>query len=63
MLGWLVAHDIDPHIPVWDRSKVAPDDNFTRADFVYDKARDFFICPGGKMLKTPGTAHDGKTLY
>ncbi len=25
MLGWLVDHDIDPHIPVWDRSKVAAD--------------------------------------
>ncbi len=24
-LGWLVARDIDPHIPVWDRSAVAPE--------------------------------------
>jgi hypothetical protein len=21
MLGWLVDHDIDPHIPVWDKAK------------------------------------------
>ncbi|MCP4900472.1 MAG: transposase [bacterium] len=62
MLGWLVEHDIDPHIPVWDQSKVAPDGKFTRADFIYDKERDLYICPGSKMLKTSGTAHDGTTL-
>jgi transposase len=62
MLGWLVEHDINPHIPVWDQSKVAPDGKFTRADFVYDKERDLYICPGGKMLKTSGTAHDGTTI-
>jgi transposase len=62
MLGWLVDRDIDPHIPVWDQSKVAPDGRFTRADFVYDKARDLYSCPGGKELKTSGTAHDGTTI-
>ena len=62
MLGWLVGRDIDPHIPVWDQSKVAPDGRFTRADFVYDKARDLYSCPGGKELKTSGTAHDGTTI-
>ncbi len=29
MLGWLVGRDIDPHIPVWDQSKVAPDGKFS----------------------------------
>jgi hypothetical protein len=62
MLGWLVKREIDPHIPVWDQSKVAPDGKLTRADFVYDKERDLYICPGGKMLKTSGTAHDGATI-
>ena len=62
MLGWLVDHDIDPHIPVWDQSKVAAEGKFTRADFTYDKARDLYICPGGKQLKTSGTAHDGTTI-
>ena len=28
MLGWLVAHDIEPHIPVWDRTEVAAKANF-----------------------------------
>ena len=62
MLGWLVARDIDPHIPVWDRSAVAPQGKFTRADFAYDKERDLYICPGGKKLKTSGTVHDGTTI-
>ena len=61
-LGWRVARDIDPHIPVWDRSAVAPEGKFTRADFAYDKERDLYICPGGKKLKTSGTVHDGATI-
>jgi transposase len=62
MLGWLVAQEIDPHIPVWDRSEVASKGKFTRSDFIYDKARDLYICPGGKELKTSGTVHDGTTI-
>jgi hypothetical protein len=61
MLGWLVEHDITPHIPVWDRSEVAADGKFARADFAYDRDRNLYICPGGKELKTSGTVHDGTT--
>ena len=61
MLGWLVGRDIDPHIPVWDKSE-RDDGTFSRADFSYDKERDLYICPGGKTLKTTGRVHDGKTL-
>jgi transposase len=50
MLGWLVEHKIDPHIPVWDKSE-RDDGTFMRADFSYDKERDIYICPGGKELK------------
>ncbi len=32
MLAWLVAHEIDPHIPVWDKAK-REDGTFSRADF------------------------------
>jgi transposase len=62
MLGWLVEHEIDPHIPVWDKAK-REDGTFSRADFTYDKERDLYICPGSKTLKTTGRVHDGKTLY
>ncbi len=62
MLGWLVDHDIDPHIPLWDQSKVAADGRFTRDDFAYDRDRDLYICPGGKELKTSGTVLDGNTI-
>jgi hypothetical protein len=62
MLGWLVEHDITPHIPVWDRSEVAAVGKFARADFAYDRDRNLYICPGGKELKTSGTVHDGTTI-
>ena len=61
MLGWLVAQEIDPHIPVWDRS-ARENDIFSRADFTYDTDRDLYICPGGKELKTSGSVHDGTTI-
>jgi transposase len=61
-LGWLVEHGIDPHIPVWDQSQVASEDKFTRADFVFDKDRNLYVCPGGKELRTSGTVHDGTTI-
>jgi transposase len=60
MLGWLVDHKIEPHIPVWDRSE-RDDGAFTRADFTYDKERDIYLCPAGKILKTTGTLHSDKT--
>ena len=62
MLGWLVDRRIDPHIPLWDQTTVAPAGKFTRADFAYDRDRDLYICPGGKELKTSGTVHDGTTI-
>ena len=61
-LGWRVARDIDPHIPLWDRSQ-RDDGTVSRTDFSYDKEGDLYICPGGKTLKTTGRGHDGKTLH
>ncbi len=60
MLGWLVDHKINPHIPVWDRS-ARDDGTFSRSDFRYDKQRDVYICPAGKVLKTTGTLHSDNT--
>ena len=63
MLGWLVDHDIDPHIPVWDKG-ARQDGSLSRIDFSYDRERDVYHCPKGKTLKTTGRVHGGKTrLY
>jgi len=55
MLGWLVhEHGIEPHVTVFDKS-ARQDGTFSRDDFTYDQARDFYLCPGGKKLTTTGT--------
>jgi len=62
MLGWLVDREIEPHIPVWDQSEIGQDGKFTRADFIYDREKDLYRCPGGKELRTSGKVHGGTTL-
>src|ERR1700751_5053684 len=61
LLKWLVDRQIAPHIPVWDKS-ARPDGTFSRADFVFDRSRNIYICPKGKLLHTTGTVIDGHTL-
>jgi hypothetical protein len=67
-LKWLVDRKITPHIPVWDKS-TRSDGTFSRADFVFDRERNVYICPGGKLLHTTGTLpriivlFDGITLH
>ncbi len=62
-LKTLVEHGIEPHIPIWDKSK-RNDGTFSRSDFAYDREHDIYICPGAKTLKTTGRVHDGRTrLY
>ena len=61
LLKWLVDRQIAPHIPVWDKS-VRSDGTFRRADFVFDRSRNVYICPGGKLLHTTGTVIDDSTL-
>jgi transposase len=61
-LGWLVKNKkITPHIPVRDKSD-RDDDTFSRSDFHWDKRRGHYICPNGKVLRTSGTVHNGRTL-
>ncbi len=61
-LGWLVNDKrITPHIPVWDRSE-REDSTYSRSDFKWHKRRGLYVCPNGKVLRTRGTIHDGKTL-
>jgi transposase len=63
MLGWLVyEHGIEPHVTVFDKS-ARRDSTFSREDFRYDRERDVYLCPGGKMLTTTGTrVNDDATL-
>ena len=57
-LNWLVKDkDIAPHIPVIDMEK-RKDGIFSREDFAYDKARDVYTCPAGKLLTTTGRIRD-----
>ena len=59
LLAWLLDKDITPHIPVWERYE-RTDGMFSRRDFTYDAARDCYICPNGRQLRTSGTVHDGR---
>ena len=63
-LDWLVNEaKITPHIPVNDKSK-REDGTFSREDFTFDKERNVYLCPAGKVLMTTGKlASDGETLY
>ncbi len=42
-----------PHIPVIDKS-IREDGTLSRGDFTFDKERNVYICPMGKLLKTTG---------
>src|SRR6266545_2404781 len=61
-LDWLVNEQgIAPHVPVIDKSK-RDDGTFNREDFTFDKERNVYICPAGKILTTTGRlVNDGKT--
>jgi transposase len=57
-LDWLVNDKkIAPHIPVIDMAK-REDGIFSREDFTYDKERDVYTCPAGKLLTTTGRIRD-----
>src|SRR6516164_7360209 len=62
-LNWLVNEaKIAPHIPVVDKSK-REDGTFSREHFTFDKERDVYTCPAGKVLTTTGKlVNDGETL-
>jgi hypothetical protein len=61
-LDWLVNQQgIAPHVPVIDKSK-RDDGTFNREDFTFDKERNVYICPAGKILTTTGRlVNDGET--
>jgi transposase len=61
-LDWLVNQQgIAPHVPVIDKSK-REDGTFNREDFTFDKERNVYACPAGKILTTTGRlVNDGET--
>ena len=59
LLAWLLDKDITPHIPVKEGYE-RTDGMLPRLDFAYDAARDIYICPNGRPLRTSGTVHDGR---
>ena len=60
-LGWLVDTGITPHIPVWEKGK-REDGTFSRSDFTFDKDKNEYRCPAGKLLRTTGRVHDGRMI-
>jgi hypothetical protein len=58
----LVDRKITPHIPVWDKS-ARHDGTFSRADFVFDRQRNIYICPGGAELTSTGNIDQGHIVY
>ena len=60
-LGWLVTAGITPHIPVWDKGN-RDDGTFSRRDFAFDKEKNEYRCPTGKVLRTTGRVHDGGSI-
>jgi transposase len=60
-LGWLVGAGITPQIPVWDKS-TRQDGTFSRSDFTFDRERNVYVCPAGKLLTTTGSVGDDHVL-
>ena len=51
MLGWLVEDkDIEPHVPVWDKTE-RKDGTFSSRDFLWDEQANEYRCPAGKPLR------------
>ena len=61
MIGWLMRHEIEPHIPLLDREHQT-NGFFTRADFTFDPQAKVFVCPGGKQLKSTGLVREDVTV-
>jgi hypothetical protein len=62
LLRWLMDRGIEPHVPVWDKSR-QPDGKFSRADFSFDKERNVYTCPNGAELTSTGNIDQGRIVY
>ena len=59
LIKWLMDRKITPHVPVWDKSS-RTDGKFSRADFVFDRERNVYVCPAGKLLTNNGLIDQGR---
>jgi transposase len=62
LLKWLVDRGITPHIPVWDKS-ARSDGTFSRTDFIFDRERNLYVCPGGAELTSTGNIDQGRIIH
>jgi transposase len=60
-LAWIIGKQITPHITVKDQSE-RDDGTFSRSDFKFDKVRNIYVCPTGKLLRTTGRILSDNTL-
>jgi hypothetical protein len=44
---------VTPQIPVWDKS-TREDGTFSCRDSTFDRERNVYVCPAGKLLRTTG---------
>jgi transposase len=61
LLKWLVDRKIEPHVPVWDKS-TRTDGKFSKAEFIFDRERNVYVCPAGKKLTHSGRIDQGRIL-
>ena len=50
MLSWLVDKEIEPHVPVWEKS-ARNDGTYSNSDFQWIAQADEYRCPEGKALR------------
>ncbi len=58
-LAWLLARNIQPHIPVIDR-RHQTEGCFTREHFRYEPKENVYYCPEGKALRYRGQARGSR---
>lgn len=52
MLAWIVEEkDIEPHVPVWNKTE-RKDDSFSSRDFRWNKDAEEYRCPAGNALRS-----------
>jgi hypothetical protein len=62
-LNWVVNEKrIAPHIPVKDMSR-REDGSLSREDFIFDKARNVYICPQGSCCTRRATFTMGRHCF